>query len=55
MDFGLSDEQVLLDQDRFISACLLRPEFQRAMTGTEMRAPVPGPRFDCRMSGLPGS
>ncbi len=24
-------------------------------TGTEMRAPVPGPRFEARMSGLPGS
>ena len=23
-------------------------------TGTAMRAPVPGPRFDCRMSGRPG-
>ncbi|MCS6914039.1 MAG: deoxyhypusine synthase family protein [Myxococcales bacterium] len=31
------DEQVLLDQDRFLSACLLRPEFQRRMTGTELR------------------
>lgn len=31
------DEGVLLDQDRFISACLLRPEFQKRMTGTEMR------------------
>jgi len=31
------DEDVLLDQDRFITAMLLWPEFQRAMTGTELR------------------
>ena len=31
------DEGVLLDQDRFVSAVLSRPEFQRKMTGTEMR------------------
>ena len=31
------DEDVLLDQDRFISAALARPEFQHKMTGTEMR------------------
>jgi deoxyhypusine synthase len=31
------DEGVLLDQDRFTSACLLRPEFQKRMTGTELR------------------
>lgn len=31
------DEQVLLDQDRFISAFLQRPEMQRKMTGTEFR------------------
>ncbi|HEY7334600.1 MAG TPA: deoxyhypusine synthase family protein [Bryobacteraceae bacterium] len=31
------DEDVLLDQDKFLSAVLRRPEFQRAMTGTEMR------------------
>ena len=31
------DEGVLLDQDRFVSAVLARPEFQRRMTGTEMR------------------
>lgn len=30
-------EQVLLDQDRFLSACLQRQEFQRRMTGTELR------------------
>ena len=31
------DEGVLLDQDRYISAMLARPEFQRKMTGTELR------------------
>ena len=31
------DEDVLLDQDRFLSAMLSRPEFQRKMTGTELR------------------
>ncbi len=31
------DEQVLLDQDRFLTALLSRPEFQRKMTGTELR------------------
>lgn len=31
------DEDVLLDQDRFITAVLARPEFQRSMTGTELR------------------
>ena len=31
------DEEVLLDQDKFISAMLQRSEFQRAMTGTELR------------------
>jgi deoxyhypusine synthase len=31
------DEGVLLDQDCFISAMLMRPEFQRKMTGTELR------------------
>ncbi len=30
-------EDVLLDQDKFLSAVLLRPEFQRRMTGTELR------------------
>jgi deoxyhypusine synthase len=30
-------EDVLLDQDRFLSAILKQPEFQRKMTGTEMR------------------
>ena len=31
------DEGVLLDQDKFTSAALLRPEFQKRMTGTELR------------------
>src|SRR4051812_2074986 len=31
------DEEVLLDQDRFVTAALRRPEFQKKMTGTEMR------------------
>jgi deoxyhypusine synthase len=31
------DEAVLLDQDRFVSAILRRPEFQHKMTGAEMR------------------
>lgn len=31
------DEDVLLDQDRFLSAVLQLPEFQHAMTGTELR------------------
>jgi deoxyhypusine synthase len=31
------DEGVLLDQDRFLTAALARPEFQRKMTGTELR------------------
>jgi deoxyhypusine synthase len=31
------DEGVLLDEDRFISAVLSRPEFQHKMTGTELR------------------
>lgn len=30
-------EQVLLDQDRFLSAILREPAFQKKMTGTEMR------------------
>src|ERR1700685_2185304 len=30
-------EGVLLDQDRFLTAVLARPEFQRKMTGTELR------------------
>ncbi|HZT39410.1 MAG TPA: deoxyhypusine synthase family protein [Bryobacteraceae bacterium] len=31
------EEDVLLDQDRFLTAVLARPEFQRRMTGTELR------------------
>jgi deoxyhypusine synthase len=31
------DEDVLLDQDKFLSAMLARPEFQKKMTGTELR------------------
>ena len=31
------DEDVLLDQDKFLTALLQRPEFQRSMTGTELR------------------
>lgn len=31
------DEDVLLDQDRFLTAMLQLPEFQHKMTGTEMR------------------
>ena len=31
------DEEVLMDQDRFLTAVLSRPEFQRKMTGTELR------------------
>ena len=31
------DEEVLFDQDRFLSAVLLQPEFQKEMTGTELR------------------
>jgi deoxyhypusine synthase len=31
------DEDVLLDQDKFLSAVLMRPEFQKKMTGTELR------------------
>jgi deoxyhypusine synthase len=35
-DIGF-DEQVLLSQDRFLTACLRSEEFQRRMTGTQMR------------------
>ncbi len=31
------DEDVLFEQDRFMTACLLLPEFQKSMTGTELR------------------
>lgn len=35
-DMGF-DEAVLLDQDKFLAAVLARPEFQKKMTGTELR------------------
>src|ERR1700687_607173 len=35
-DMGFA-EDVLLDQDRFLTAVLSRPEFQKKMTGTELR------------------
>lgn len=35
-DMGFA-EQVLLDQDSFLATMLQRPEFQKKMTGTEMR------------------
>lgn len=35
-DMGF-DEAVLLDQDKFLTAVLARPEFQKTMTGTELR------------------
>ena len=31
------EEDILFDQDRFLSALLLRPEFQKKMSGTELR------------------
>jgi len=31
------DEEVLMDQDRYLTALLARPDFQRRMTGTELR------------------
>lgn len=31
------DEEVLFDQDKFLTACLQRPEFAKKMTGTELR------------------
>src|SRR5580692_6467271 len=35
-DMGFAEE-VLLDQDKFLTAVLSRPEFQKKMTGTELR------------------
>jgi len=35
-DIGF-DEELLLQQDRFLTACLREPEFQRRMSGTEFR------------------
>ena len=48
------DEGVLLDQDRFLTACLTLPEFQRKMTGTEMRHRL-GAYYDAqeRQNGVP--
>src|SRR5580658_538320 len=48
------DEAVLLDQDRFLSACLARPEFQKKMTGTELRYRL-GAYYDAqeRRNGVP--
>jgi deoxyhypusine synthase len=36
------DEDVLFQQDRFLTACLLRPEFQKSMSGTELRYLIGG-------------
>ena len=47
-DIGF-DEDVLLNQDRFITACLLQPEFQRKMSGTEFRNLL-GARFQAQES-----
>lgn len=48
------DEQVLLDQDRFLSAVLRLPEFQHKMTGTELRNRL-GAHYDAqeRKHGVP--
>jgi deoxyhypusine synthase len=60
-------EDVLLDQDRFLTAVLQRPEFQKKMTGTELRyrlgryydeqevrnGVAPGLLSTCRKLGLP--
>ena len=48
------DESVLLDQDRLITAVLQRPEFQKKMTGTEMRYRL-GAHYDAqeRAKGVP--
>jgi deoxyhypusine synthase len=48
------DEGVLLDQDRFLSAVLSRPEFQKKMTGTELRYRL-GHYYDAqeRRNGVP--
>ncbi len=35
-DMGF-DEAVLFDQDKYLTAVLTRPEFQKKMTGTELR------------------
>jgi len=48
------DEDVLLDQDRFLSSCLQQPEFQKKMTGTELRYRL-GAYYDAqeREKGIP--
>jgi len=48
------DESVLLDQDRFVTAVLSSAEFQRPMTGTELRHRL-GARYAAqeRNSGVP--
>jgi len=65
-DMGF-DEEVLLDQDRFLAAVLSLPEFQRKMTGTELRNRLgefyarmekrnrvaPGLLSTCRRLGVP--
>jgi deoxyhypusine synthase len=65
-DMGF-DESVLLDQDKFLTAVLTRPEFQKKMTGTELRyrlgayyaaqerhvGVVPGLLATCNRLGLP--
>lgn len=52
-DIGF-DEDILLEQDAFISACLLEPEFQRKMSGVEFRHLL-GARFAAqeRKNGAP--
>lgn len=65
-DMGF-DEDVLLDQDRFLAAMLSMPEFQHKMTGTELRNRLgefygrmetrnrvsPGLLSTCRRLGIP--
>ena len=48
------DEGVLMDQDRFMAACLRQPEFQKKMTGTELRYRL-GAYFDAqeKQNGVP--
>lgn len=48
------DEDVLFDQDRFLTACLTRPELQRRMSGTELRYLLGG-LYDAqeRKNGVP--
>src|SRR5579863_2068654 len=65
-DMGFAEE-VLLDQDKFLTAVLSRPEFQKKMTGTELRYRLgafygeqekrngvqPGLLSTCRKFGVP--